>query len=51
MSQSGFAEAHGIEPSGAVLVRPDGFVAWRARTGQSASADSLVRVLTEILCR
>jgi 2-polyprenyl-6-methoxyphenol hydroxylase-like FAD-dependent oxidoreductase len=26
------ADAYGISPSGAVLVRPDGFVAWRAET-------------------
>jgi 2-polyprenyl-6-methoxyphenol hydroxylase-like FAD-dependent oxidoreductase len=26
-----FGEAHGLTPSGAALVRPDGFVAWRAR--------------------
>jgi putative polyketide hydroxylase len=26
-----FLEAYGLEPGGAVLVRPDGFVAWRAR--------------------
>ena len=25
-----FAQAYGLEPSGAVLVRPDGFVGWRA---------------------
>jgi len=51
VTHTGFAEAYGIEPSGSVLVRPDGFVAWRARTGQGASAESLVRVLTAILCR
>jgi putative polyketide hydroxylase len=27
-----FAELYGIDPDGAVLVRPDGIVAWRART-------------------
>jgi putative polyketide hydroxylase len=27
-----FHEVYGIEPDGAVLVRPDGYVAWRSRT-------------------
>jgi 2-polyprenyl-6-methoxyphenol hydroxylase-like FAD-dependent oxidoreductase len=31
-----FADAYGIGPTGAVLVRPDGFVAWRAVEGASA---------------
>jgi hypothetical protein len=29
-TNGGFAKAIGIEPDGAVLVRPDGYVAWRA---------------------
>jgi 2-polyprenyl-6-methoxyphenol hydroxylase-like FAD-dependent oxidoreductase len=29
-SDGGFAKAYGIEPDGAVLIRPDGFVAWRS---------------------
>jgi len=28
-------EAYGVEPEGAVLVRPDGHVAWRSRSGAS----------------
>jgi putative polyketide hydroxylase len=51
VSEPGFAEAHGIESSGAVLVRPDGFVAWRTRTSQGASAELLTGVLAAILCR
>jgi putative polyketide hydroxylase len=31
-----FGPAAGIEPDGALLVRPDGFVAWRAPTGAAA---------------
>jgi 2-polyprenyl-6-methoxyphenol hydroxylase-like FAD-dependent oxidoreductase len=31
-----FCPAAGIEPDGALLVRPDGFVAWRAPTGAAA---------------
>lgn len=33
-----FPEAYGVEPGGMVLVRPDGHVAWRARTPADAGA-------------
>lgn len=39
----------GIERDGALLVRPDGFVAWRARDGGSASSATLSRVLGAVL--
>ncbi|TCP56777.1 tetracenomycin A2 monooxygenase-dioxygenase [Tamaricihabitans halophyticus] len=39
-----WATANSIKPEGAVLVRPDGFVAWRS-VGGPRSGDSLVRVL------
>jgi 2-polyprenyl-6-methoxyphenol hydroxylase-like FAD-dependent oxidoreductase len=45
----GFTAAYGIEPSGCVLVRPDGFVAWRARNREGASATRLSDVLRSIL--
>jgi putative polyketide hydroxylase len=45
----GFAAAYGLEPSGCVLVRPDGFVAWRAKNGSDASASNLRTVLSSIL--
>jgi len=51
ISEPGFPEAYGIAPSGAVLVRPDGFVAWRAKTGEGASAAAIGRVLRMALCR
>ena len=35
-----FLAAYGITPEGAVLVRPDGFVAWRARDYQSTRMPS-----------
>ncbi len=38
----------GIEPTGALLVRPDGFVAWRARDDSAASAGTLRRVLSAV---
>jgi putative polyketide hydroxylase len=43
--------AYGITPSGAVLVRPDGFVAWRAKTSDNASAERIKSVLETVLCR
>ncbi|MFE5096017.1 FAD-dependent oxidoreductase [Streptomyces sp. NPDC056638] len=46
-----WAEAHGTTPEGAVLVRPDGFVAWRS-TGSVADAEAtLHEVLTTLLHR
>jgi hypothetical protein len=46
-----FGAAYGIEPGGAVLVRPDGFVAWRARTGGVTSSAEISSALASILCR
>jgi putative polyketide hydroxylase len=47
----GLASAFGIARTGAVLVRPDGFVAWRAKNGEGASADQIERVLAKLLSR
>ncbi len=44
-----FPEAHGIEPSGAVLVRPDGYVGWRAARQTSDDAAQLTSALRQIL--
>lgn len=47
-----FHEAHGITPSGAVLVRPDGVVAWRARDAAlAAPSDVLSGVLARLLAK
>jgi hypothetical protein len=46
-----FAEAYGLLPSGAVLVRPDGFVAWRARDASAANKPAMTALLSELLCR
>jgi hypothetical protein len=46
-----FPEAYGMEPSGAVLVRPDGYVAWRARRLPDQPAKDLAAALTRVLCR
>ncbi len=45
-----FHEAHGISSTGAVLVRPDGVVAWRARTARE-SAETLSVVLGRLLAK
>jgi hypothetical protein len=50
-AEGGFAAAYGLEPSGCVLVRPDGFVAWRAINSTGASAARLSEVLRSILSR
>jgi 2-polyprenyl-6-methoxyphenol hydroxylase-like FAD-dependent oxidoreductase len=51
LSDSGdnLPQLHGIAPDGCVLVRPDGFVAWRARDGSGASAQQLRTVLSRVL--
>src|SRR5512142_80500 len=46
-----FPEAYGISPSGAVLVRPDGFTGWRAVAAASAPQDTLRSALKSLLCR
>lgn len=46
----GFTEAYGLGKDGAVLVRPDGHVAWRSATG-SAIATALRESLLQILAR
>lgn len=49
------AQAYGLEATGAVLVRPDGFIAWRAPTAGSGEAqsqeDRLVRALRRLIAR
>lgn len=51
ISEPQFSEAYGISRSGAVLVRPDGFVAWRAAVSGNESAQHLARALSSVLCR
>lgn len=49
-----FTAAYGVGPRGAVLVRPDGFVAWRSHGACSSvggSADGLGTVLRRLLAR
>lgn len=50
-SDADWAEVHGVTEDGAVLVRPDGFVAWRSE-GSSANPETALReALTAILDR
>ncbi|MFD5782231.1 FAD-dependent oxidoreductase [Streptomyces sp. NPDC126933] len=46
-----WAEAHGTTAEGAVLVRPDGFVAWRSAGAVSDPEVALHDVMTSVLCR
>ena len=46
-----FRSAYRMAPDGAVLVRPDGFVAWRAADGTRATAEVMTDVLSSVLQR
>ncbi len=46
-----FRSAYQMAPDGAVLVRPDGFVAWRAADGSRATAEVMTAVLSRVLHR
>jgi 2-polyprenyl-6-methoxyphenol hydroxylase-like FAD-dependent oxidoreductase len=45
------ADAYGVTPGWAALIRPDGFVGWRARRGEPASARAVADALAKLLCR
>jgi 2-polyprenyl-6-methoxyphenol hydroxylase-like FAD-dependent oxidoreductase len=45
------AAAYGLEPAGAVLVRPDGFVAWRTTEAAAAGDQAVGQALARALCR
>jgi 2-polyprenyl-6-methoxyphenol hydroxylase-like FAD-dependent oxidoreductase len=46
-----FADAYGLSASGAALVRPDGFVAWRTADASTASAATMTEILSALLFR
>lgn len=48
--QGKFAEAFDVGPAGAALLRPDGFVVWRAGDDAAANRDTMVHVLASALC-
>ena len=46
LAQGSFSESQDVDEDGAVLVRPDGFVAWRARqAGATGQADAVVAAM------
>jgi 2-polyprenyl-6-methoxyphenol hydroxylase-like FAD-dependent oxidoreductase len=47
----GFAAAYGLSGSGAALIRPDGFVAWRAKERASDPQAALAHAFDTILAR
>jgi 2-polyprenyl-6-methoxyphenol hydroxylase-like FAD-dependent oxidoreductase len=50
-TNGGFADGYGISATGAVVVRPDGFIGWRALDGTGCSAEMMARILGALLCR
>ena len=50
-ASGGFPDGYGISAAGAVLVRPDGFIGWRALDATGCSAETMTRILTALLCR
>ena len=46
-----FCDKYGIDADGAVLVRPDGFVAWRSVRMPADASGSLINILRNILAR
>jgi putative polyketide hydroxylase len=49
--EDGWQAKLGMSAEGAVLVRPDGFVAWRANTLPTSPEHRLEQVISSILCR
>ncbi|MFI9831182.1 FAD-dependent oxidoreductase [Streptomyces sp. NPDC051913] len=47
--ETDWSAVHGTTPQGAVLVRPDGFVAWRATAPEPDAESALRRALTTLL--
>ena len=45
-----FADLYGIDPAGAVLIRPDGHVAWRSATQSRSEGRELHDALDRALC-
>ena len=49
--ESRFCTAYGIEPSGAILGRPDGFVAWRSKAVEADREAAVARALGAVLAQ
>ena len=50
-AQRSFARMYGLSPTGAVLVRPDGFVGWRTVSAPNEPESALARALGQLLKR
>ena len=50
-SDGQWLEAYGLDETGAVLVRPDGYVGWRSRAMPAHPAATLGEAMTSILGR
>jgi putative polyketide hydroxylase len=50
-SAEAFLQAHGISETGAILIRPDGFVAWRAPSQEASPIEELAGALGHVLAR
>jgi putative polyketide hydroxylase len=50
-SAKAFLQAHGISETGAILIRPDGFVAWRAPSQEASPIEELADALGHVLAR
>ena len=46
----GFLDAYDMTPRSIVLVRPDGFVAWRSKT-PAGSPSAIAGALAQVTCR
>ncbi|MER6153781.1 monooxygenase, partial [Streptomyces hirsutus] len=51
LSERGWHERYGVRADGAVLVRPDGFVAWRSAGVPADAAGALTGALRRALAR
>lgn len=51
VAEDSFTEAYDVSRTGAVLVRPDGFVAWRARAASSRPSETVAAALRTALMR
>jgi putative polyketide hydroxylase len=50
-SAEAFLQAHAIGETGAILIRPDGFVAWRAPSQEASPIEELAHALGHVLAR
>lgn len=50
-SDGDFLASYGINSSGAVLVRPDGFIAWRTRSATAHPGETAAQIIARLLCR